>query len=267
MPAPGPPIEGVTIRDIVEGLLLFDEPMLNSRYHELLFRDPDPVRRTLLQRLPQQVIRSHHHARSAAHDWMARGQPLDRAFILQGERVILESFLTLAEAQLRLVAFMAKSSPTAKTRDSFDRMADIHRDICHDLRHVLKGISTETPIAALRSVQEENAMGDLRGQLEEALRLRARRGVIRRIVLSHTAQRHLRDQGLFRDGETSIMGIPVAIDLGWEAPAFAIEGYDVVPLEEIYDGHQDHARGEATGDEPEHGTAGSPAGDPGSKPS
>lgn len=232
MPRPPESRHSVLIQDIVEGLLLFDEPMLNSRFHELLVRDRAPWRQQLLEGLPSQVVRSHQHARLAAQEWTYVS--VDAAFIARAERVVLEAFLSLAESQLRLIAFLATSSPTAAPRRSFDEMAKIHRGICRDLRAVLQGLASEVEPSSVRSVQEEDALGDLRGQLEEALRERVRRGGVRRVVLSHVAQRHLRDQGLFREGETTVDGTPVAIDLSWEGPAFAIEGFDVVPLEEIY---------------------------------
>lgn len=232
MPPPRESNPPLLIRDVVDGLLLFDEPMLNSRFHALLVRDMAPWRQRLLAALPAQVVRSHHHARSAAEEWTEVG--VNARFIARAERVLLEAFLSLAESQLRLISFMASSAPTAAPRRSLDEMAKIHRNICRDLRAALQGLASEADFAPVRSVQEENAIGYLRGQLEEALRERVRRGGVRRIVLSHTAQRHLRDQGLFRDGETTVEGIPVAIDLSWEGPAFVIEGFDIVPLEEIY---------------------------------
>lgn len=233
---PRPPDSPVLIQELVDALLLFDEPMLNSRFHGLLLRDRAPWRQRLLEGLPALVVRSHQHARLAAQGWT--GLRFDARFVARVERALLEAFLSLAESQLRAISFMANSAPAAAPRRSFDEMATIHRRICHDLRAVLQGLASEADFASVRSgvrsVQEEDVGGYLRGQLEEALRERVRRGGVRRIVLSHTAQRHLRDQGLFRGGETTVEGTPVAIDLSWEGPAFAIEGFDVLPLEEIY---------------------------------
>lgn len=226
------------VRDIIEGLLLFDEPILNSRYHAILYEDPIPERRDALARLPGLVIESHRLAHRTVDEWPGRaGTDVTRKFILQGQRAILESFLTLAENELRMIAFMARSAPTVATRAPFDEMAAIHREVCDVLRDVLENLSMGSeaePPDELRSVQEETPHGDLRSQIETAIRARwrAQRG-IRRVIVSHTAQRHLRDQGCFADGDPTILGVPVAIDLSWGTPAFAIEGFDIVPLEEI----------------------------------
>lgn len=227
----------VTVAEIVEGLLLFDEPILSSRFHSVLSRDPDPERLDILRSLPGRVTESQALAREAARLWMeAAGGLQEQRFLERGERFILESYLLLAESQLRLIDFMAGSAPTVKTRSPFDRMAHIHRAICEDLRTVLRDMTSRESMTpgALRSVQEEGASGNLRGQVEAAIRARRKAGTgIRRVVLSHVAQRHLRDQGCFRNGEATILGAPVAIDLSWESSAFVVEGYDVVPLEEI----------------------------------
>ncbi|HVL49739.1 MAG TPA: hypothetical protein VM889_14375 [Candidatus Thermoplasmatota archaeon] len=227
-----------SIRDIVEGLLIFDEPMLNSRYHGILYHDPVPERRDALAALPGLVVRSHRLARRAAEDWArTRGnRALDERFLREGERFILESFLDLAENQLRLIAFMARSAPTLETREPFDEMADLHREICDQLRETLRGLTTEAHAqkSSARSVQEEDKAGHLRGQVEQAIRSRWASGRgIRRVVLSDVGERHLRDQGCFAEDDTKILGVPVAIDMSWETPVFAIEGYDIVPLEEL----------------------------------
>lgn len=228
-----------TIADIVEGLLLFDEPMLNSRYHSLLARDQNATQHHLLQKLPGFAIRSHQLAHAAVQDWMRTAKPLDDVFIRKGNRVILESFLTLVENQLGLIAFMARSAPTHETRTAFDEMADIHRAMATELRAALNDMTSAfvPELHPLRSVQEEGPIGDLRGQVERAIRARLECGSgIRRVILSHTAQRHLRDQGCFREGDTTLLGAPVVIDFSWESPAFAIQGYDVLPLEEVRGG-------------------------------
>jgi hypothetical protein len=45
----------------------------------------------------------------------------------------------------------------------------------------------------------------------------------------------LRDQGLFLNGDARFHGIPITVDLGWDTPAFVLETYEQVPLEEIID--------------------------------
>lgn len=231
-------LAGANVGDIIEGLLLFDEPMLNRHYHAILRRDQNPERRQLLATLPGMVLRSHQLSRDAAKVWQNVGRgTLDQSFIEKGEHVVLEAYLGLAENELRLIAFMARSAPTNDARAPFDEMAENHREIAEVLRKALRDLTSGTPPAPqhpLRSVQEENAEGDLRGQVEAAIRARRESGRgVRRVVLSHTAQRRLRDQGCFQGEDTTLLGAPVAIDLSWESPAFAIEGYDVVPLEEI----------------------------------
>lgn len=174
-----------------------------------------------------------------AFEWMRiRTQgSLDDEFRQRVERILLESFLICAEEQLRLVAFIARSAPTRESRDHFEAMAQTQRLIAQELRSAISGARpARSPggIVGLRSVQEEAASGDLRGQLEAAIRASQASGVpLRTIILSHTGLRHLRDQGCFQAGETTISGIPVSIDLGWDEPAFVLQTFEVVPLDEI----------------------------------
>lgn len=222
----------------MDALLLLDEPMLNSRYHGLLFRMQDEQTREKLAKLPSLVLETIRLGRRGAVEWGRAGAAtMDEEFDRVAERFLLQSFLILAEEQLRLIAFMARSAPAQEARAYFDEMADVQRHVASTLRGVLG--STHQRLAArdgrgLRGVQEEENAGDLRGQVEGALRAFREAGLPPRVViLSPTGLRHLRDQGLRQDGESTILGVPASIDFGWGGPAFAVQSFDLVPVEEI----------------------------------
>lgn len=225
-----------TVSEMVEALCLYDEPMLNSRYNALLLRRAGDGALSELASLPRLVLESARHARTGALTWeMREGARVDE-FIEWAEHTLLAAFLQLSESQLGIAAHMARLAPDAAVRRPFDSMCATHRYITSTLRKALD--STAPPLvdghAYRRCVQEEEPTGDFRGQLAAALAAaEAAQAGVRRIVLSPVGLRHLRDQGLFRAGQTTIHGHQVAVDFGWDAPAFAIETNDCAPLEEV----------------------------------
>lgn len=228
-----------TVSEMVEALCLFDEPMLNSRYHGLLMRRGIEASSDEPVRLPSLVREGARLAREGAAAWESEATPMREGdFIKWAEFTVLESFLTLTESQLRIVAHISRSAPTARSRRPFDEVYATHRHIARVLRSALKSQPRPQPPRApyRRSVQEEGAEGDLLGQLEAALDAGEESGSgVRGIVLSPVGLRHLRDQGCFQGGDATLRGHPVSVDLGWDAPAFVIETLDRVPLEEIMD--------------------------------
>jgi hypothetical protein len=234
LPAESP----LTVVEMVEALCLFNEPILNSRYHGMLLRRARQPERDELAKLPALVLEGERYGRQGAVAWM-RQDPLfpDASFTGWAERTVLEGFLTLAEAQLRVVAHIARSAPTLESRAHFDRMTAAHRNVVRFLRQAVRestAMESQMSVGGRRNVQEEAPHGDLRGQLEDALQKVYEHGNgVREILLSHVGLRHLRDQGCFQGGDPTFRGHPVVVDLGWDAPAFVIETWDVVPLEEI----------------------------------
>lgn len=230
-----------TIPDMVDALYIFTEPLLNSRYHGLLLRRQEDDQTRDLTKIPALVLNCYRLGREGSHAWanMKQGSVKEAEFIEWAETTLLDGFLMLAEEQLRTVAHVARQAPTAAIREPFDKMAATHREITSILRKALKNRPPPIPAEkgkAKRSVQEEEPTGDFRGQLEAAIRHAQEGGKgVRRVLLSHTGLRHLRDQGLFHDGNSRLWDIAVTVDLGWDAPAFVLETYDQVPLEEIID--------------------------------
>jgi hypothetical protein len=236
---PGERRSDATIEEFVDALMLFDEPMLNSRYHGLLLRMSDGEVRDRLAELPGLVLESTRLARRGALEWTLTRQALQDDFKKTAERFLLQAFLALAEEQLRHIAFMARSAPTREARQHFDEMSDVHRRIAATLRGVLGANPhpSERPPRGLRGAQEEEAAGDIRGQIESTIRsFEAIGRRPRTVILSPVGLRHLRDQGLFQDGDSTVLGVSASVDFAWDAPAFAVLTFDLVPLEEILHG-------------------------------
>lgn len=230
--------EDPSVADMVEALCLFDEPMLNSRFHALLTRRSVEDSAADLRRLPALALECSRLARTGAAVWdrNARAIASSQPFFAWAERTVLDAFLQLSESQLRVAAHIARSAPDAASRKPFDDMVTLHRDISASLRRALKSLGEHQPDELIhrRNVQEEEREGDIRGQLEAALRAaEASQSGVRQITLSATGLRHLRDQGCFADGVAEVHGHAVSVDLGWDAPAFVIETYDRVGLDEI----------------------------------
>ncbi|HWG90644.1 MAG TPA: hypothetical protein VNZ52_07310 [Candidatus Thermoplasmatota archaeon] len=236
--------KGISVQEMVEALLLFNEPILNHRYHELIAREAESISGEDLQGLAARIVEAERAARDAARQWQgeAHGPELAQPFLAHGRGVLLEAFLDLADSQTRLFSFMARQAPLRNVRAGFEQAAEDTRHVAAVLRRAAEdaaeeavGWNEQRDVGELRNVQEEDTReGDLRGQVEQALhRTRAAGKEPRRLLLSHTALRHLRDQGCFQNGKSTLHGVRVDVDLGWDAPAFALETYDVVPLEEM----------------------------------
>lgn len=243
-----PASDGPTIAEMVEALYVYTEPLLNTRYHAMLLRRSIRGGRADLSRIPGLLIESARLSAEGAQAWAGtrQGAVKEGDFVDWAEHAILDAFLTLVEAQLSVISHLARQAPTAAVRGPFDKMAASHREIASTLREALKALEYPAPALApgRRSVQEEDPEGDFRGQLEAAVRHAREAGTgVRRVILSATALRHLRDQGLFQEGVSRFHGLPVAIDLGWDTAAFALETYDRVPLEEIIGGTRDPSAG------------------------
>lgn len=228
-----------SVSDIVDALMLLDEPMLNSRYHGLLLRLTEGPSRDRLVALPGMLAESLRLSRKGSFEWMRSGLTTPDAVLRpRAERTLLEAFLALCELETRLITLLARAAPTAGAREPFDEMARIHRTIAAVLRDVLRdgavGESPASPARTFRGVQELEEGGDLLSQVESALRdARAGRKPMRSVVLSADGLRRLRDQGCFGDGETTLGGVPVEVDFAWDVPAFALRSFDVVPIEEV----------------------------------
>jgi hypothetical protein len=237
-------VERATVPEMVEALLVFDEGILNSRYHGMLARfNPGPMRDELVN-LPARILAACRSARAGAEKWnRSGGYVMDDGFLEWGERTLLDSFLGLVESEMRLLAYIARAAPTQAIRADFNQAVQHHQEAAKTLREALSLLARNhpTPISpgAVRGAQEEENMGDLRSQLEAAMRATSARGhAIRHITLSSTGLRHLRDQGLFQDGETTFDGTSVLVDFAWDTPGFALQSFDAIPLEEIVHDNQ-----------------------------
>ncbi len=234
-----PPVEptpaGVTVSEMVDALLLYDEPMLNHRFHDLISRSADATQGAL-ERVPQLITQAERHIRRGSVLWerIPQGEA-GASFLAQGERMLLEAFLGLIESQIRLVTFMAQQAPTREARAAFDSGLAYDRNVAEVLRAEIPKLgAAPLPAEGLRSVQEEEPGGSLRSQVEAAIReSRGARRHPRVLFVSHVGLRHLRDEGCFPEAVTDVLGVPVVVDWGWEAPAFALQTFNSTPLEEL----------------------------------
>ncbi|GEM_PF-3681684 len=234
--------------DTVDALLVLDEPLLSPRYHGILARRATAGMQQDLARLRGLVLQANRVARAGARKWArASAHVVVHDFLDWGERTLLDSFLSLAETEMRVLASAARAAPTREIRADFDQTVLLHREAARTLRDALAPLDPGRALAPpprmpVRPVQEEAVPGDLRGQIEAAMRGSLAAGrPIRQVALSPTALRHLRDQGCFQDGETTLLQVPVVVDFGWDVSAFALQTRDCVPLEEIVQERRERA--------------------------
>lgn len=232
-PSPG-------ILQIIDALILFDTPLLDQRFQEAIAMHPDAEVRKALEALPPRVAKGSRLTRRAGTEWerVAYGKGLDDAFRNRAERFLLEAFLDAAEQQIRLKSFMSGYAPTREVRELIEDAIDIHRELAEALRKAVSALEEgdpnerHPPDAAY--IGPDDQEGDLRLQVEAAVRsMAASRSKPKLLVVSSNAMRHLRDQGLFSDGATDVMGVPVQVDFSWGDRHFALLSFDSAALDEI----------------------------------
>lgn len=232
-----------SLPQIMDALILYDAPMLDQRFQEAIAMHPDGHARRLLEALPPRVAEGSRLTRRAGVEWdrVTRGGLIDDAFRTRAERFLLETFLYAGEEQIRLKSLMARHAPTREVRALIDDAILIHRELTDTLRKAIVALD-DAPAQAPRDrdagfVGPADPEGDLRQEVEDAIRaMVAKGGKPRVLVLSSNALRHLRDQGLFADEETTVLDVPVQVDMTWPGLRFALLSFDAVALEEIVRG-------------------------------
>lgn len=229
---------GLALLQLADALILFDAPLLDSRFMEVISRHPDAETRAHLSALPPKVGEGSRHTRRAAMEWEAAtgGGLIDDAFRDRATRVLLQGLLESAEAQIRLKVFMANHAPNRETREHLDRALAIHYELVSEFRSALDKLGPDPGEQGRESAYlgTEGAEGELRTRVERAIHQMRNAGhEPRALVLSHTGLRHLRDQGALPPGASELLGVPVEVDLAWDAPKFALLSDSCVPLEEV----------------------------------
>lgn len=236
----GPEPAAPSLLQIVDALILSDDPLLDQRFQEAIAMHPDAKVRAALSALPARVAEGSRITRRAGTEWerVTGHSVLDESFKAHAERFLLEALLDSAESQIRLKSFMAAHAPTKEIRDLIDQALGVHHELTESLRDALHKVGPAPPsggrVRDAPPVGLEGVDANLRAQVENALRSLGSKGRRPRlVVLSPNALRHLRDQGAIGQGEDTILDTPVEVDLSWTGSAFAVLTYDTVPLTEM----------------------------------
>lgn len=234
------PRDGVTLLELVDALILFDNLMLDHRFQQAVHDHPVESIRKRLADLPSTLAEGSRQTRRAGVKWEdVTGTQVDPDTARSSDYFLLNAVLQAAEEQVRLKVFLARRAPTREVRDLLDDALAKHRVLSETLRDALKALGAPVPErdaswAESAPVGVEDASGDLRGQIEREVRHLQHDGTTPKSVhLSPTAVRHLRDQGLFQNGDCTVEGVPVVVELAWTRSEFAISTFDSVPLEEL----------------------------------
>lgn len=231
-----------SLAQVVDALILFDSPILDQRFQEAIAMHPDAKVRAALAALPERVAEGSRLTRRAGVEWeriRGGGALMEDEFKRRAERFLLEALLESAEIQIQLKAFLASHAPTRDVRDLIDEAIAIHRELAQLLRDALARLGEPRhqgvpPTAHQSYVGHESERGDLRGQVEQAIRAMIGSGQKpKTLLLSANALRHLRDQGLFQDGRPTVLDVPVRVDFSWPGRTFALVSIDNAALDEI----------------------------------
>lgn len=227
-----------TLMELIDALILFDNLLLDHRFQQAIRVHPSAEIRKRLEGLPEKLAEGARITRRGGVRWeQVAGPAVDEELERKAELFLLNAVLQAAEEQIRLKVFLSRHAPTQEVRAILDEALEVHRHLVATLRDALRELplphvshdwKRQPPVAV------EALEGDLRGQVESAIRALREDGASPKSVhLSPTAVRHLRDQGLFHDGSSTIDEVPVVVELAWRGSEYAVSTFESVPLEEI----------------------------------
>lgn len=229
------------MRDVLVPLLYYKSHFLGDWFRAMVRQEQDPELRNALLKVTQDSLMETVETLAAATAW-ERTRPdaeqLDALARMLHRRVV-EEMLAIKESNAESGLLLAMAAPTPELREKLRGLANIDRRHADALRGLL-GASTTERLGTVRGganaagVHAGRAPGRTLGAtLAAAMKEFEARGTqVRRVVMSATALRHLRDEGeVAPDG--TVRGTPVDIDFAWAGEAFAIVTGERVSLAEI----------------------------------
>ncbi|MEA3200560.1 MAG: hypothetical protein QOE90_1988 [Thermoplasmata archaeon] len=233
------------MRDVLVPLLLYKSHFLGDWFLALARQEPDPAMRGALLQVSRDTLREALEMLGVAKTWEGtRPDPARfEALARELQRRAMEDMLALKEGNTEAVVMAAMQAPTPPLREALMKLADRDRMHADELRTLI-GANTVAE-SMLRRGRDEGARGAHEGRapgrtlsatVHASLeRLAATGATPRRLVVSHGALRHLRDEGVVMPDAT-VYGLSVEVDFAWGDECFAISTSDRVSLAEIMAG-------------------------------
>lgn len=227
------------MRRLVRALLLY-KSMYTGPWFESLGVEEDPRTRSLYQSITRETWEQARATMDLLHRWDAMApQEATESLTEQVLTRLLEDMLTLKKSSTEVFLSAGIGAPSEEMRREFLRLADMDRRHAEALRQALGvRLPKDTPEPETRRFAGVHtgpfAAGTLSDTVQRSLdQARAAGQEPRRLVMSDTVLRHLRDEGSVPPGQGDVFGLPVDIDLGWQQEAFAIISRSRISLAEI----------------------------------
>lgn len=229
------------MRDLLVPILLYKSHFLGDWFLAIARAEQDESLRSALLKLSADCLRESLGLLAAASEWdamrpdPARLEGLARTLHTRA----IEEMVLMKELTAESVLLAAMQAPTPALREKLRALADLDREHADVLR-ALVGADTVAQAESRRA--PEGPLGAHAGRLPgrtlgsslaAAIARVAQQGVaVRRVVVSPTALRHLRDEGeVAPDG--TIQGFPAEVDFAWGDECFALMTTERVSLASI----------------------------------
>lgn len=234
-------------RQALAPILLYKSLFLGDWFHQAVQHSADDSVRRVLTRVSTETLREMIEVLVAMRDWDAgQADPeAAQAFVQELNVRLLQDLLRVKEGGNELVMLAAMRAPTDAVRERLMRLADLDRVHADQLRVLLGARSLLTSIdrasssgkgagsAAVGAHSGRDSGRTLGESIQHSLaRMHDQGDQPERLVLSHVALRHLRDEGHVKQDGTAF-GLSVDVDFGWEGECYSVITSSRVRLAEL----------------------------------
>lgn len=240
----GHALEGLAVlpadlRGIGCDLLLYKALLGGPWFEMLLALDPREDASTL-RRIVRETETEAQLAILALRQWDPKSAD-NEALAVALRNCVFEDLLVIKESTVEAFLRVGMRAPTESLRREFLRLADMDRRHAEELRAALG--TRQAADARSDARRDGNGVGAHAGRDGDGTLSRSIRRVLDEmrldgqdassVVLSAVALRHLRDEGTIGPDETTLFGLDVEIDFGWQGECFAVRSRDHAALAEL----------------------------------
>lgn len=234
-------------RQTLAPLMLYKSLFLSDWFKQVVQHASDDSMGRALTRMSAETLREMIEVLVAMRDWDAGQADAETAhlFVQDLNMRLLQDLLHLKEGSNELVMLAAMRAPTDDVRNRLMRLADLDRVHADQIRVLLgaRTVMTSLDRVAAPSARRETttlgahssrAQGSTLGEsIEQHVEVMREQGDSpERLILSHVALRHLRDEKHVQPDGTAF-GLPIDIDFGWEGECYTILTSSRVRLAEL----------------------------------
>lgn len=242
-------------RHLLVPMLMYKSVFMGEWFAALVRNERDAAVQAALEHVSRDTLRETLEVLDVMRAWeSARVPPEAEDDLIQHlNRRLLQDLMSVKEGNNEVLVMTAMRAPTQALRARLLDLAERDREHADELRVLLGVDALTTSLSGVdgragggrdggRDDAQRPSLGAAAGRAEgETLgtsiaatvhRLRDAGETPSRLLLSHVALRHLRDEGAI-SAEGTAFGLPVDVDLGWRGECFAVLTDDRTRLSEI----------------------------------